>query len=319
MARLQNRFTWSFSAAADFEECRRKRFWNKYAKWGGWERNATELQRTAYHLDKMDNRFTLQGDAVERTILWVLRQSQQGNAVTAEQAYEEVARPHLNNAWRESKAGLWRRDAKKHCCLHEHYYPDLHPGDDTSWTEGVIATIKQCTANFIEHTLPRLAGVTPAMEIPIANSETGGDPESFELEGIKIYAIPDYAYRRDGRLVIHDWKSGKPRPTHQGQMALYGLWAQVKHGASPDDIDVTLEYLADGSHHTETLNTERLEEVMMAIGESVADMTMYLIGEDREQNRPVPQEEWDLAPDRSPCRHCNFHQLCAPEFGQDPL
>ena len=36
--------------------------------WGGWKTDASDLTRAAYRLGKMENRFTLQGNAVERAV-----------------------------------------------------------------------------------------------------------------------------------------------------------------------------------------------------------------------------------------------------------
>ena len=108
MAELKNTFSWSFSAAEDFEACRRRRYWSKYGMWGGWARNASPEQRAAYRLNKMDNRWGLMGQAAENAIMWVLREHQQGRAATAAAAWEKVARPFLTQKWSESAAGNWR-------------------------------------------------------------------------------------------------------------------------------------------------------------------------------------------------------------------
>ena len=65
MAELENTFSWSYSAASDFEVCRRRRYWSKYGKWGGWSPQASPEQRKAYQLDKMDNLYSLLGQAVD--------------------------------------------------------------------------------------------------------------------------------------------------------------------------------------------------------------------------------------------------------------
>lgn len=313
MAELKNTFSWSFSAANDFEECRRRRYWSKYAKWGGWNSNATELQRKAYQLDKMDNRFSLQGNAVELAVMWVLRERQAGRDATAEQAYDTIAKPFMNTAWKESRDRAWQADPKHRCSLREHYYPDQYD-DDSTWAATVTENTRRCIANFIERVLPRLAHIKPEQEIPVAQPGSGGDPEHFMIEDVKIYAIPDYVYRDEDIYYIVDWKSGKPKPSHRNQVGLYGLWAHLKHGVAPGQIVVALEYLSDGTTAIETMSETWLEEVQMSVGESVGDMTAYLLGEDRSRNAPLPQEEWDLAPTRNPCRFCNFYELCEPEF-----
>lgn len=314
MAELINKFSWSFSAAEDFEECRRKRYWSKYASWKGWDAKASEVQRKAYRLNKMENRFTLQGRAVELAVRWVLRQTQQGQTVTLEQAYEQIARPFLNQAWKESKEKLWQGDPKNRRCLHEHYYPELHTKPEKEWIAALTEQVKRCIANFVAQVLPRLAGIRPDQEVAIADPEKAGDPESFELEGLKVYAIPDYVYHVEDQWHIHDWKSGRPKLEHQDQLAVYGLWANLKHQVPPEDILVYLEYLNEGVVACEPVTSEMLENIKEKIRVSVADMADYLEGGDRKRNLPLPREDWDLAPTRQPCRSCKFYELCKPEF-----
>lgn len=314
MAELKNNFSWSFSAADDFETCRRRRYWSKYGKWGGWARDASPEKRKAYQLDKIDNRYSLQGNAVETAVMWALREKQQGRGVTADTAYEQAARPFLNGAYQQSRSGDWQADPKHICCLHEHYYPQLHDGEDDSWTATIMQKTKRCIVNFIDRVLPRLENITPEQEIPVVRPGDGGDPEHFVVEGVKIYAIPDYVYREGDAFHIIDWKSGKPKPGHRDQLALYGLWAAVKHGVAPEKISVYIEYLADGTTATETLNADRLDEVRDTIGASVGDMAEYLVDGDGERNEPLPIDEWDLASTRDPCQRCNFFELCAPAF-----
>lgn len=311
MAKLKNTFSWSFSSASDFEECRRKRYWSKYGMWGGWERNATEVQRKAYQLNKMDNRFSLQGNAVEETIMWVLRQAQAGQDVTADQAYEQVARPYLNRRWKESKDRQWAKSPKQYCCLREHYYGDGGGPADKEWTARVIEITRQCIAHFIERVLPRLAHVRVDQEVAIS---TQGDPESFAFEGTKVYAIPDYVYRADDQWHIHDWKSGRAKPEHKMQLALYGLWANVKHGVAPESIFIYLEYLQEGVMAYEQVTPGILDEARDYIRTSVIDMTDYLVDADTSRNEAVSKDEWELAADPRSCRFCNFYELCADEL-----
>ena len=144
MGELKNTFSWSFSAAEDFEQCRRRRYWSKYGMWGGWSPRATPEQRTAYRLSKMDNRWGLMGQAVELAILWLFRQHQQGNAVDPVTAWDRVARPFLSRKWNESNAGNWRGSPKQYCCLREHYYQTL---DDENEAMEITTAIKEATTN----------------------------------------------------------------------------------------------------------------------------------------------------------------------------
>lgn len=316
MAELVNIFSWSISARADFEDCPRRRYWAKYAMWGGWKTDASDLTRAAYRLGKMENRFTLQGNAVERAGIWALRQAQAGKPCTAAQAYEVAAKPYLNQCWRESKQKLWQANPKKYCCLHEHYYPTHHHTPEPDMTARMIEQIKRCLDHFTGQVQPRLATVRPEQEVPIAHAE-GGDPESFLFEATKIYAIPDYVYRQDDFLHIHDWKAGNAKPAHRDQMAVYGLWAHIKHALPPERIHVHLEYLANGSTESRSLAGPDLAYAGGLIRESVAAMAEYLVGGDIHRNQPLPQEDWELCADMDTCRQCRFYELCKSELELD--
>lgn len=275
---------------------------------GGWSSAAPDRARRAYRLNKMDSRHTLQGRVTEEAVRWVLREAQAGRKRTVEEAYEAVARPALNAAWKSSKSGAWRDDPKRNVCLHEQYYPDLHAELDPAWPSALRDHVQRCIGHFIATVLPRLEGVTPADEVPL------GAPESFEIEGVTIYAVPDYVYVRDGQWHIHDWKAGRPKPEHLKQLAIYALWAREKHGVAAEQIRVYVEYLSTGQVCMEPVTDQMMEEALAFIAESVADMADYLEDGDWRANRPLPQAEWDMTTEHQVCRRCNFYELCKPEF-----
>lgn len=312
MAKLTNVFSWSHSAAGDFEQCRRKRYWSKYGAWGGWERDASPQCKAAYRLNKMDNRFSLQGTVAEEAVMWMLRQHQRGEPKTPEEAFQEVARGMLRRCWDESTQRAWRTRVKS-CCLHEHYYPAFHDMPERDMMFQVADTVKACLSSFHENVLPRLAHVTPSMEIPVAVVGTG-DPEHFMFEGVKVYAIPDYVYVEDGLWHIVDWKSGSPKPEHADQVGMYALWAFEKHGVAAASTHLHLEYLQTGDTVDLEVTEEALEQARERIRSSVQDMAQYLVGEDPDRNQPLPREEWDLCFEASLCRRCPFYELCAPEL-----
>jgi hypothetical protein len=261
----------------------------------------------------MANKYSLQGNAVELSVMWVLRRKQAGETVTAERAYEEIARPFLNRAWKESKDKVWQVNPKKHCCLREHYYSRFSTEPEKEWTRAIAQNTKLCIANFIDSVLPTLQGVRPGQELDVATVDRG-DPESFTYSDVKIYAIPDYVYKDGDELHIYDWKSGKPREKHKDQLALYGLWAHTKHAVDPASIKVHIEYLLPGTSVSMFLEKAALTGVEARIVESVQDMAEYLVDGDVRKNTPLPKEDWDLAPNLGPCRMCNFYELCEPEL-----
>ncbi len=317
MPDLANDFSWSHSAAGDFESCRRKRFWSKYAAWGGWEPQASALSRSAYRLNKMTNRSALRGVAVELATMALLREHQAGRPADPSWAWNHIARPFLATAWNDSLSKAWLSAPKK-TCLHEHYYPALSPLSDLDMKKEVAEDVNLCLENFVQHTLPRIRHITPEDEIPVL-SPGKGLPENFEFDGFRVYAIPDFVYRSDGLVHIVDWKSGAPHPEHADQLRLYALWAGRKHGLLPSNLRLRLEYLALG----QSLEVEASPDVFLLaeqrIRASVQDMAQYLQHNNLLENRPLPRDEWDLCYDPPTCRRCPFWELCQPELGDDFL
>jgi CRISPR/Cas system-associated exonuclease Cas4 (RecB family) len=312
MAKLKNTFSWSFSAASDFEECRRRRYWSKYGMWGGWERNADSITKQAYRLNKMTNRWGLMGVAAENTIMRVLRQHQAGNPISADEAYETVARPFLIQNWKESRGRDWETNPKQFCCLHGHYYGTM--GDENAAIGAIREQVLNCTRNFIKKVLPRIGDITREQELPIRTPDMGGDPENITWNGIKMYVIPDYAYRIGNQIHIHDWKAGKIKASHRRQLAGYALWAEVKHGAPIEQIFLYVEYLNEGKVLPFQLSREEFDTEKERIGASVAEMTEYLVDFDRARNEPLPIEDWELAANPESCRLCSFYELCKPDM-----
>ncbi len=310
MADLQNTFSWSFSAAEDFDICRRKRYWAKYAMWGGWEPTADSLRKDAYRLSKMDNAWSVLGRAVEEAVVWTIRRAQAGLNPTPDEAYEAAARPYLNRAWTESRRKRYLENPKRYIALREHYYREWTPEREQEIIAALKVQSRRCIEQFHQNVLPRLRNVRPENEIRIAIVGSGGEPESFEFEKIKIYAIPDYAYRVGPRLHIHDWKAGKIREHHEEQLTLYGLWAQVKHNIPPEQVDVFIEYLAEGVTRHLTFTAEDIEAIKERIRSSVEEMADYLVDGNIERNEPLPQADWELSQDLALCRRCNFLELC---------
>jgi CRISPR/Cas system-associated exonuclease Cas4 (RecB family) len=286
--------------------------------WGGWNADAPEEKRKAYQLNRMDNIYSLLGTAVEEAVMWSLRQLQQGASVDVETAYQQAARPLLNRSWQESRQGQWKKSPKRYCCLREHYYNEWTPDREKEITGRVVDQVRACIQNFLEKTWPTLEQVQLSDEVPIATVGRG-DPENFEYNGVKIYAIPDYVHRAGEQFHIHDWKAGKVRDAHKRQLAVYGLWAHAKYGVAPEQIIVYVQYLKTGQVVVDQITPEHLASIEDEIRVSIADMAEFLEDGDIQRNQPIPRDEWLLAAEPRICRNCNFRELCRPELEADGI
>ena len=301
-------FTWSYSSAVEFEVCRRKRFWKHYAGQGGEKPEAPAESRRVCFLSRLENLPCLVNCAVKESILWSLHRLQQGREVDVDSAYCAVARPFLNQRWQSSRSGTWREQSGA-ACLREHYYGQWTPEEERHQAGLAAELVRKCLDQFIQRVWPRLQSVDPASEIC-----TDAVPGSFDLEGVPIIAIPDYAYRCDAGICIHEWKSGPRCAGNARQIGVYGLWAHKTLEVASGEVLLFLEYLGDGALAAARFNQQNLLQTIAYIEASVADMSEYLVDGDRHKNRPVPREEWDISMDEQICRRCNFYELCAPEL-----
>lgn len=309
MGELKHIFSWSFSSAESFDQCRRKYFWKKYGGWNGWKSSSSEETKKAYLLGKMQNKWSLIGTAAEDAVMWMLREHQAGNKVTCDQAWDFV-RPDLTKKWNESSNKEWLQNPKKFF-LREHYYEKKV--DDNKIKKEIAAAIKNCIKIFKETVLPRLSKLDLSQEISVASKD--GDVEHFFYEGVKIYAIPDYAYKIGNQIHIHDWKSGKMKvDQHKLQLSIYTLWAIIKYDAEIENIFLYIEYLKEGKVFPFQIDKVDLEITKNIIEESIGEMSEYLVDFDRDENIPIPKEEWELTSDKNNCRFCSFYELCEKEL-----
>jgi len=315
MSELKNTFCWSFSQAKDFNECRRRHYWNRYGFWGGWDAMAPPDARTAYRLKQIRNKWSLIGEAVDRTIHEVIDRTVVGAAVSLDTCLGKAG-DWLRHAWRQHQSEKWRSEPKRCACIRELYYNEIPSGasaDRDSWAESVKARTETCLRNFFVHVLPRLGHLKPNDLLPVARPEQG-DPEHFHLGTIKVYAIPDCAYRNGATAVIHDWKTGIRRDEHRRQLAIYGVWAQTKHRVTADAISLLAEYLESGESSEIAYDGVIAGKTCDAIVASVNDMRRFIVNGDTERNEALPIEAFPKTDDFKKCRQCNYRELCDRQF-----
>jgi hypothetical protein len=315
MAELKNTFCWSFSQAKDFVECNRRHYWNRYGFWGGWEAGASAQARTAYRLKQMDNKWSLIGEAVDAAVLETLQRRLVGAELSLDAALAKASR-RLRDAWRQHQSGKWRSDPKHCVCIRELYYdeiPSERSADRDIWADAVKERTETCLQNFFVHLLPHMPACAPRDLLPIARIEAG-DPEHFFLGQVKIYAIPDWAYRQDDLVIIHDWKTGVKRTEHARQLAVYGVWAQIAHAVPAGHVRLRAEYLESGETVAIPYDDDIARDTCDTCMASVADMSAHLVDGDIERNQPQPVEEFPKTDNLRYCRHCNYRELCDRQF-----
>lgn len=272
--------------------------------------NSEELCRKAYILKNLDNLDTWIGDIVHRVIKWILESKisastnslpsslfEKNKDISLEEALSR-AKKMLKMTWEQSRSQAWRNSVKSNLNLFEHYYkyplsnrelkPRLHK---------VIQSIKNLYAWGLVDSFSRL---------PKENFLRIDELDSFELEGVKIFAIQDFALHNEEYL-LYDWKTGKPHDKDVLQLSCYALYAINKWKAQPKDIKIIPVYLTEEECSCSPIAPLDVESVAKYIRDSVEQMRSIL--SDVKNNKAdatlcVKTEN----PRR--CGNCRFKEIC---------
>ena len=298
---LENTFSWSKSRAEEFLECRRKYFYDRYASWGGWDKNALKEARLAYILKNLKNRWAWKGETVHHIIEDVLKSLRAGKPIdfaTAEARLTEVMR----RDYRSSKSKKYFEDPKKNIGLFEHEYDK--PISDTVWKtvhEEAVAAVRFFFESSFYHEL---------LQDDKKSWLLIEDLEEFEFADAKIYVKLDFARQKDGFIEIYDWKTGKEGKETSLQMGAYAIYAMKKWDVPLEKIKAYLLYLSSSSPSAQRqqLTDSLVKATEGAISESIEAMRGLL--SDSVHNVPKEREFFQYTKDERYCQNCNFLKIC---------
>jgi hypothetical protein len=302
---LTNDFSWSKSRHEKFSECLRAYYLYYYRSWGGWEAEAPKDVRELYVLKKLNNRYTWAGSVVHECVRDVLLDWRAGRSVDPAEA-EARARKLMQDDFRHSqKKAYWtQKHRKPFTGLVEHEYAE--PVTDEAWKQN-WETVRQALAWFFSSRWPALArSLKPAQWLEV---DAGFDFSSFTLDGLKVFAIPDFAYVDDtGAPVVVDWKTGKAREGYDDQVLGYALYVSQRYKFPLEKVRASLVYLNEGLEQDVHVDMEAMEAFKARFTQSVARMREVLA--DPATNTPKDISVFPQSEDLSPCVRCAFRRPC---------
>ena len=134
------------------------------------------------------------------------------------------------------------------------------------------------------------------------------DFPSFDLEGIKVYAVIDLALCGKNWFRIFDWKTGTPGSADKTQLAVYGLFAAREWGWDPEKVKFTFVYLSPETvKQEESITSGDIKETQKLIKESYAEMLALYNG-----GSPAA-EDFPQSPGAR-CGRCRYRELCGKQF-----
>ncbi len=295
---LENTFSWSFSRHRTFEDCPRKYWFHYYGSWGGWGADGSDEARELYLLKNITGLHLIAGDTVHRAIERALHDWARGTSPDAEKIVA-WCKGEMQRGFRESQQEAWRENPKRYTRLFEHHYG---PTPDRATLERIAQKVGTSVRTFVaSRAFAVIRETDPDHWLPMETLD------SFEFEGTKVYAVPDFACRHDGEVLLFDWKTGKVDRKNNDQVVLYGLFAAAKWGADPDKVRAAPVYLLDGGEFAPL-------PVTAADRARVAGLIRASIGSMRQRladpaGNDARKERFEPTPGNV-CRSCNFRGVC---------
>lgn len=308
MAELINELSWSKSRDELFRDCKRAYFYRYYGSWGGWKRTAPKRTRELYILKNLTNVPIYAGsvvhDMAERVLKTLFRT---GKLMSLDTVISDV-RDRILAEEKISKSGAYVDGVKvtygdkqiKSPGFAEHHFGGQIDSD------ALITQVTDAVVMFFDSAiLTQLEKVAPKDVLSIESLE------SFEVNGVKVWVKMDVAVKMEGRVVIIDWKTGKPGASDDTrfQLGTYRLYAERNTNVDPADIiamDVNLRTGEETIHPPEA----DPDAVEAFITDSAKEMQLVLDDVERNtatENRfPLTSELWR-------CKRCAFRQVCGRE------
>jgi len=299
MSEIKNEFSWSVSRDDMFQKCKRMYYFQYYGYWGGWDQEADDRTRMIYILKQLQNRQIWAGKNVHDCIENTIRTIKGGHKTIN---VRQLINKTLNKMRREfisSKNKNYLTNPKT-CALFEHEY-DFEISD-AEWkhnADNVVKCLNQFFSSNVYNEILELSG----------NQWIEIDKFSyFHLNNKKIYAVLDFAFRKDNELIIYDWKTGKENlEKDKFQLACYGLFAVKKWDIDPKNVKLVDFYLSTEKQNEFRLGDLDLDQIENYIFISIDEMEKLL--EDPIGNI-AKEENFPFKENKEICNFCNYKKIC---------
>ena len=211
------------------------------------------------------------------------------------------AREGMRQDYRNSKTGgYWR--VPKSFGLIEHEYDDAIPAErfKENWE-----AVELCLRNFASS--PILADIKASDPDRYRSIDT---LDSFQIDGVPIWAAPDFAYERpNGRLIIVDWKTGAARPEDDFQLAGYAAYAEQRWGYPPSWVLGALVYLKTGEVRRVPVERSVVDDFQAKARVSIGEMRSVLTDVEGNEAR---EADFARTEHVGRCYGCPFRIECWP-------
>ena len=302
MTTFKNEFSWSVSRDDIFRKCHRMYYFQYYGSWGGWEIDADDRIRMIYILKQLQNRQMWAGSKVHECIENTLNEIKAGIRISIEQKIETTL-DLMRKEFLCSKNKKYLTDPKT-CTLFEHEYDLAVP--ETEWKSNADNVV-ECLKLFFNSEVYK--GILKLTENQWLEMEQFS---YFFFNDAKIYAVLDFAFRRNDKIIIYDWKTGKEdTEKDRFQLACYGLFAIQKWDIKSENVILTDYFLSNGKQNEYNFKNFELDPIQDKIKNSIVEMKYKL--DDPQKNTAI-ENSFAFTENEQLCKYCNYYKAC-PKYG----
>jgi hypothetical protein len=325
-----NRFGWSLSREATFDQCRRRYYFHYYLSWGGWQAGAPAIVREAFKLKRLVSLPLWRGQLVHYVASMVLRSMKAKGRIPDTDRVIAYTLERFATQFEFSREKKYLTMPKKTfetlnidwLALIDHEYgrPVTEAALERTRRECVQA-IEGLYESPILHALAQ----TDRASWDIEDLASGTFSQRFEYGGATVFVKTDFMFRAaDGALCIVDWKTNRgavreadaaedePRDAAV-QLGIYGYYAARILGEPVASIRLLEVNLLDGGHVIEhAADEESIARAEATIASGVEKLAGVLAGRDPARNEALPSEYFPVI-DNGLCRFCNFYRICKDE------
>jgi len=296
---LTNDFSWSKSRHEKFTECRRAYYLHYYRSWGGWEPQADPSKRELWLLKRLSNRWTWGGSVVHAAIKGLLMTTRHGRTIDPQRFLDRVHNAMRWDFAQSRDRAYWQRRIRPEFNgLVEHEYKEPIPPE--VWKQN-WDNVRGALEWFLESRwLPLARTLEPNAWLEVDTMDF--DKSVFHLDGVKVFAVPDFAFMDQGVPRIVDWKTGQTREGYDDQVLGYALYLNHRYGLPLQGMQATLVYLNEGQERTFTVEQAAVDGFLERFKKSVEAMRGLLL--DPVTNTPRDEGAFSRTGELTSCARC---------------
>jgi len=275
-------------------------YYQYYGFWGGWDFAADKRTRTIYILKQLQNRQMWAGNKVHECIENTLNETKTGiEKIDSEQKIETTL-DLMRKEFLSSKNKKYLATPKT-CALFEHEY-GLEV-TETEWKSNADNVVECLKLFFNSDVYMEILKLTENQWLKMEQFPY------FYFNDVKIYAILDFAFRRNDEIIIYDWKTGRENPEKDKfQLACYGLFATQKWDIKPENVKLVDFFLSNAKLNEYKLIDFNLDQIQKNIWSSIVEMQDML---DDLQENIAREERFPFSQNKQICHYCNYNKICA--------